>query len=355
VRFLRSNCLVGLDIGSSAIKAIELERVGRTHRVAAIAVEPVAPGSIVDGAIVHPAAVTDAVQRIFQTRRFAGKAVAAALSGSSVIVKTVSVPQMSDRELSACIYWEAEQYIPFDLQDVNLDFAIGQPATPLPGVCTTSMAVHLVAAKKDTIADYTNVITHAGRAPAILDVDAFALQNAYEANYELEPDRVVVLINAGATAISINIVAGAQSVFARAVSIGGNAFTQAVQKELGLPFESAEALKKGRDASPTLVADARPVLKAMTDSTLLEVEKTVDFFKATGGSDQIDRIVLSGGASRLDGFADALAERFATTVGHLNPFRQIEFDSRRHGVSADALAPISAVAMGLALRRVGDR
>ena len=352
----RSKCLVGLDIGSSAVKAIELERSGKGHRVAAIAVEPVPPGSIVDGAVIDPTAVTDAVRRIFQSKRFLGRAVAAALSGSSVIVKTIAVPQMSTRELSASLYWEAEQHIPFDIQDVKLDFEISQPAKRRPaGSSNASMDVLLVAAKKDKIADYTNVITQAGRVPAILDVDAFALQNAYEANYEIEPNRVVVLLNAGATAINVNIVAGAQSLFARAVSIGGNAFTEAVQKELSLPSQAAEALKRGAHTNASLVADARPVLKAITDNALLEMEKTFDFFRATAEIDQIDRIVLSGGASRLEGFADALAERFDTTVEHLNPFRQIAFDDKRLGASAEELAPLSAVAMGLALRRVGDR
>jgi type IV pilus assembly protein PilM len=356
VRFLRSKCLVGLDIGSSAVKAIELAREGRRYRVAAIAVEPVPRDSIVDGAIVDSPAVTDAVRRIFETKRFVGTKVAAALSGSSVIVKAIEVPTMSERELSTSIDWEAEQHIPFDIQDVNLDYVIGGRVKRLPAAAATaSMDVLLVAAKKDEIAACTTVITQAGRVPVVLDVDAFALQNAYEANYDVEADQVIVLLNAGASAININIVAGAQSVFARDVSIGGNAFTEAVQKQLALPFAVAEQLKTGRHKDDALAAEARQVLRAMTDSALLEIEKTFDFFKTTAKSEYIDRIVLSGGASRLDGFADALAQRFETTVEHLNPFRQIVFDSMRLGVRAEDLASLSAVAIGLALRREGDR
>jgi type IV pilus assembly protein PilM len=300
--------------------------------------------------------VAGGVRRIFATKRFHGNEVAAALSGSSVIVKKISVPQMGDPDLSAAIDWEAEQHIPFDIQDVNLDYEISDPEGASANTYSRpTMGVLLVAAKKDKIADYANVITQAGRVPAILDVDVFALQNAYETNYGFEPGRVVVLLNAGASAINVNIVAGTQSVFARDVSLGGNAFTKAVQKELSLPFEIAEELKKGAQTDAARFADARPVLRAMTDTALLEVEKTFDFFKATAENNHIDRIVLSGGASRVEGFAESLEERFETTVERFNPFRQIIFDSKRLGASAEEMAPLSAVAVGLALRRVGDR
>jgi type IV pilus assembly protein PilM len=218
------------------------------------------------------------------------------------------------------------------------------------------MEVLLVAAKKDKIADYTNVIAQAGKTPVIVDVDAFALQNAYEVNYGFDSRSVVALLNAGASAININILAGAQSVFTRDVSMGGNAFTEAVQKELGLPFETAEQLKRGHDVDGATFEDVRPVLKAMTDNVLLEVEKTFDFFKATAANDRIDRIMLSGGASRVEGFAAALRARFDTDVEAFDPFRQVTLDDKKLGaVTPDDLAPVAAVAVGLALRRVGDR
>ena len=351
--FRRTKSLVGLDIGSSAVKAIELKPVGKGFRVGAIGVEPVPPDSIVDGAIIDSGAVADAVRRLFSNKQFKAKDVAASLSGNSVIVKKITLPTMSEQELSESIYWEAEQYIPFDIQDVNLDYEIIDAGTGADSQGT--MDVLLVAAKKDKIADYTNVITTAGRTPVIVDVDAFALQNAYEANYGFEPTSVVVLLNAGASAININILAGSQSVFTRDVSMGGNAFTEAVQKELNLPFDTAEELKKGQDVEGVTFDDARPVLKAMTDNVLLEVEKTFDFFKATASNDHIDRIVLSGGASRVEGFTEALRERFDTPVERFDPFRQVTFDVKKLGVSPEEMAPLAAVAVGLALRRVGDR
>jgi type IV pilus assembly protein PilM len=261
---------------------------------------------------------------------------------------------MTDAELAESIYWEAEQYIPFDIQDVNLDYQILDPGTGPESKGT--MEVLLVAAKKDKIADYTGVIAAAGRVPVIVDVDAFALQNAYEANYGLEAGAIIVLLNAGASAININIVSGEQSVFTRDISIGGNAYTEAVQKELNLPFESAELAKKGHPVDGVTFEDVRPVLHAMTENVLLEIQKTFDFFKATAASDRIDRILLSGGASSVDGFAEALAERFGAPVEPFDPFRQITFEAQKlRDDDVTGLISTAAVAVGLALRRVGDR
>ena len=202
----KSKAVVGLDIGSSAVKAVELKQVGKGYKVAALAVEPVPPDSIVDGAIIDGAAVSEAIRRLFDGRGIKTKDVAASLSGNAVIVKKISLPVMSDGELAESIYWEAEQYIPFDIQDVNLDYQILDKGDAAAGKGT--MDVLLVAAKKEKIADYTGVIAQAGRSALVVDVDAFALQNAYEVNYGIEPGAVVALLNAGASATNINILNG---------------------------------------------------------------------------------------------------------------------------------------------------
>jgi type IV pilus assembly protein PilM len=261
---------------------------------------------------------------------------------------------MTEAELAESIYWEAEQYIPFDIQDVNLDYQILNTGTTEESAGT--MDVLLVAAKKEKIADYTGVISQAGRLPVIVDVDAFALQNAYEVNYGLDQSLVVALVNFGASAVNINILSGGQSLFTRDISIGGNAYTEAVQKELNLSFESAEQLKKGIQVDGASYDDVRPVLHAVTENVLLEVQKTFDFFKATASSDRIDRILLSGGASKVDGFAHALQERFGAPVEAFDPFKKIGFEPDKLGVrGADSLVPTVAVAVGLALRKGGDR
>jgi type IV pilus assembly protein PilM len=286
-------------------------------------------------------------------KAFKAKDVCASLSGNAVIVKKITLPVMTESELGESIYWEAEQYIPFDIQDVNLDYQILDPGTGPDS--RGSMEVLLVAAKKEKIADYTGVISQAGRAPVIVDVDAFALQNAYELNYGLESAHVVVLLNAGASAININILQGDQSVFTRDISIGGNAYTEAVQKELDLPFDAAEQLKKGIPVDGASFEEAQPVLRAVTENVLLEVQKTFDFFKATAASEQIDRIMLSGGASRVDGFREMLHERIGAPVEEFDPFRAIVWDGKKVGGDPTEHAATAAVAVGLALRKVGDR
>ena len=350
----KSKSIVGLDIGSSAVKAVELRPNGKGFKVAAVAIEPVPPDSIVDGAIIDGGAVAAAIRRIFERKTFKTKDVAASLSGNAVIVKKISLPVMTEAELSESIYWEAEQYIPFDIQDVNLDYQILDPGTSAQS--KGSMEVLLVAAKKEKITDYTGVITQAGCSPVIVDVDAFALQNACEANYGLNPGAVVVLVNAGASAVNINILRGDQSLFTRDISLGGNAYTEAVQRELNLSFESAELAKKGQAVDGFSFDDVKPVLHAMTENVLLEIQKTFDFFKATAGSEHIDKIYLSGGAAWVDGFMQALEERFNAPVEMFDPFKKIACDSQQLGIGdAQQLASTGAVAVGLALRKAGDR
>lgn len=350
--FWRSRPLVGLDIGSSAVKAVELRPSGKSFKVVGFGTQPLPADSIVDGAIIDGAAVADAIRRLFEERGLKTKEVVASLSGTAVIVKKITLPPMSEAELAESISWEAEQYVPFDIQDVNLDYQVlsgAQAAGP-------GMDVLLVAAKKEKIADYTGVIRQAGRTPVIVDVDAFALQNCYEANYDLEPGAIIALVNAGASATNVNVIAGQQSLFTRDISIGGNAFTEALQKELHISHEDAERLKQGTAVDGLDLEHARPVLRAVTDNVLLEIQKTFDFFRGTTGTDRIDRIVVSGGASRVDGFADMLGDRFESQIEHFDPFRRIAFDAAKFGVQApDDVAATAAVAVGLALRRVGDR
>jgi type IV pilus assembly protein PilM len=351
--FRRAKTLVGLDIGSSAVKAVELKASGKTYKVTAFGAESIPPDSIVDGAIIDGAAVADAIKRLFESRKIQTSDVAASLSGNAVIVKKITLPVMTESELTESIYWEAEQYIPFEIQDVNLDYQILDAGG---ADAKGTMEVLLVAAKKEKIADYTGVIAQAGRTPVVVDVDAFALQNAYEVNYGLEPDKIVVLLNAGASAININVLQGDQSVFTRDISIGGNAYTEAVQKELGLAFEAAEQLKKGIPVDGATFEDAQPVLRAVTENVLLEVQKTLEFFKAAASVDHIDRVVLSGGVSRVEGLRERLQERLQAPVEHFDPFKVVAWDAKKlGGTDAADVSATAAVAVGLALRQVGDR
>ena len=223
---------------------------------------------------------------------------------------------MSPEELAESIHWEAEQYIPFDIQDVSLDYEV------IEGGSGGNMDVLLVAVKKDKISDHTSVIAQAGKTALVVDVDVFALQNCYEVNYGVDPGRVVALLNIGASVMNINILRGSTSIFNRDIAVGGNQYTDAIQKELNVSFDQAETMKRGADSN------VQPILQTVSENMALEIQKTFDFFKATSSEDRIDRIFLSGGTSVVPGLRELLGDRFEAGVEFLNPFNNVTYNPR---------------------------
>src|SRR5919205_2794492 len=233
--------LVGLDIGSSSVKAVELSGKPGTLSLVNLCFEALQPDSVVDGQIMEMNGVSGVISGLFNSHQFKTDRVAAGVSGSSVIVKNIVVPQMTQEELEESIDWHAEEHIPFDIADVSLDYQI-------TGRTHDALQVLMAACKRDKIANLKQAIQLAGKQPAIIDVDAFALQNCYEVNYQPAANHVVALLNVGASTMNINILRGNKSVFTRDVSVGGNQYTALLQKELDLTFEQAEAVKRGLPA-----------------------------------------------------------------------------------------------------------
>jgi type IV pilus assembly protein PilM len=353
--FGRSRNLVGLDIGDSSIKVVELKDLGkgRGYALAKAGWEPLSPDAIVDGAIMDSQMVIEAIQRLFQRLRIKNNQVATALSGHSVIVKRISLPTMSEAELAESIHWEAEQYIPFDIEDVNLDYQILEGSS-LSG--EGNMDVLLAASKKDKINDYTSVVTQAGLQPTTVDIAAFALQNAFEANYEFEPHQIIALVDVGAAVSSISVLHGGTSVYWRDINIGGNQYTDAVQKELNLSAEQAERLKRGEEIDGIPYERVLPILSGANEDVGSEIQKTLDFFKQISATDEpLDRLYLTGGSAQVVHLKESLGERLKTQVELLNPFRKIQPAGR--DVSPETvheMAPTASVAVGLALRKIGD-
>ena len=351
--FGKKKGVVGLDIGSSAVKAVELSAGGKggaEFQLVNLGMESLPPEAIVDGAIMDSGSVIDAIQRLFAARKIKTPDVAVSLSGNAVIVKKISLPQMSQEELAESIHWEAEQYIPFDIQDVSLDYEV------LEGGSGGNMDVLLVAVKKDKIGDYSSVISQAGKTPAVIDVDVFSLQNCYELNYGVDAGRVVALLNVGASIMNINIVKGNTSIFNRDIAIGGNQYTDAIQKDLNLSYDQAEALKKGARVEGAAPENLPPILQAVSENIALEIQKTFDFFKATSSEDRIDRILLAGGTAKLRGLQDLLSDRFEAGAEVMNPFNSITYNPRQFDPDyINEIGPQAAIAVGLATRKVGDR
>ncbi len=340
--------IVGLDIGSSSIKAVELKRSRGEVHVTHLGVEPLGADIVVDSMIVDSGSVSSAISKIFSDHKIASKAVATSVSGHSVIVKKIPMQTMTETELGESIQTEAVQHIPFDISDVNIDYQI---LTDDP--TGEQMDVLLVAVKKDKILNYTNVLNLAGRTPAVVDIDAFALQNCYEYNYEPSPTSTVALLNLGASVMNINIVKGNTPLFTRDVSVGGNQYTDSLQKELDLSFEDAESLKLGQQVG-TVSEDAKlPILQQVTEIIVLEIQKTFDFFRATAAGEHIERIYLAGGSSKVPGLIEALRQEFSIPVELLNPFKRIvpsSVPAREAALVEEQNAGQLAIAVGLALR-----
>src|SRR5437763_6317142 len=317
--FGSAKTIVGLDIGSSSIKAVELKKVKGEVHVAHLGVERLGSDIVVDSMIVDSGSVCSAISKLFSERRFGSKLVATAVSGHSVIVKKISMQTVPENEVPELLQTEAAQYIPFDMNDVNIDYQVltEDPNEP-------QMDVLLAAVKKDQILNYTNVLSLAGKIPEVVDIDAFALQNCYEYNYEPSPSSTVALLNIGASVMNINIVKGSTPLFTRDVSVGGNRYTDALQKELDLSYDQAESFKLGERIG-TVSEDAKgPVLQQVTEIIVLEIQKTFDFFRATAAGEHIERIYLAGGSVMISGLMEALRTEFSIPVEVLNPFHRIQ-------------------------------
>ena len=341
--------LVGVDIGSSSVKAVELQGKAGSLQLVSLGYENLQADSIVDGQIMELNDVSNVITNIFREHQIKTDRIAAGVSGHSVIVKNIVVPQMSADELEESIEWHAEEHIPFDIADVSLDYQV-------TGSSQDALHVLMAACKRDKVANLKQAIQLAGKQPAVIDVDAFALQNCYEVNYQPVAGEVVALLNIGAATMNINILSGSKSVFTRDVSVGGSQYTSLLQKELDLTLEQAEAVKRGMPPPEGKeIQGIEPILEAVSDVLALEISKTMDFYRATAeeGDGAVKKILISGGGSKLTGLPEYLANRFEIPVEVLDPFRQIKVDARRFDPDyMREVVPEMAIAVGLALRGV---
>ncbi len=297
--------IIGLDIGSKHIKVVQLKESKGSHRLERLGIVTLQPELIVDGSILDSTRVVEAIRELISNTGIKAKDVTLSVSGhSSVIIKRVSLPQMTEEELDEQIRFEAEQYIPFDIEDVSLDFQILGPAEE-----ENMMDVLIVAVKKDEISEYVTVVKDAGLNPVIVDVDAFALENMYELNYEVKEGENIALVNIGAGMININILKGGISVFTRDSSVGGNLLTEALQREFTISYANAEKLKQEESIEGVSPEDATAVLKSAFEEIITEISRSFDYFKDTTNYENIDQIILSGGGASTKDFASALSER----------------------------------------------
>ena len=343
--------LVGLDIGSRTIKVGELIDTKKGYSLKNFGTIDIPSGIIEEGTVKDPETVAGSIRELFKTYNIKEQNVAISVGGYSVIVKKISVQTMSEEELQDTIQFEAEQYIPFDITDVNLDFQILGEAEGNPN----QMNVLLVAAKRDMVDDYINLVQIAGLNPCIIDVDAFALQNIFELNYDIE-DESIALIDIGASKTSLNILKGASSLFMRDVTLGCGQINEKIVSLADCSFEEAEELKVNDQQDKISSEDLSEIISSVSTDWCAEIRRALDYFYSTDTENQIKRIVLSGGGAYIETFRHLLAAETSTDVEIIDPFINIDTDSKQLDPDyLEQIGPQAAICMGLAVRRIDDK
>ena len=343
--------LVGLDIGSRSIKAAQIVDAKNGNTLRNFGIVDIAHGAIEEGTINDPESVAQSIQQLFKSYNIKQSNVAVSIGGYSVIVKKINVQTMGEEQLQETIHFEAEQYIPFDISDVNLDFQILGENEANP----SQMNVFLVAAKKEMVNDYINLVNLAGLNPCIVDVEAFALQNTFEHNYDFQDDNVA-LIDIGASKTSLNILKGNSSVFMRDVSLGCGQINQKIMSLVECTFEEAEQLKYGDDSAKLSPEDLRGIVSSVVADWCTEIRRALDFFYSTYPEDQINRIVLSGGGANISEFRQLLATEASAKVESFNPFQKFHLEIKNFDDAyVKQIGPQAAISMGLAMRKVDDK
>ena len=343
--------IVGLDIGSRYLKIAKLNAGKDGYELTLFSMLPIERDIIGDGLVLNKPRLVESIKALMAQASIKKADAVIGLSGhSSVITKVIKVPLITEEELSLNIKYEAEQYIPFDIKDVNIDFEILGPDAEEEGM----MNVMLVAVKKSVMKDYIDAVQQAGLTPIVVDVDSFSIGNVYEANYGLSDNKNIALVNIGASKTNINILRKGQPVFMRDTAIGSNYHTEALERTLNISRDSAEQVKLGEAVEGISQESAREIINGASDEIYAEIYRSFEYFRSSVGDEDINGIVLSGGAARINGFAHLMSERLGIPVEVADVFRQIKLSDK---VAPDVrdIAPIAAVVVGLAMRRSGDR
>lgn len=350
--------LIGLDIGSQSIKIAEIKPLKHGRSLKKFGSTTIPPGLIEEGTINDPQVVADAIRQLYKSLNIKEKKVALSIGGYSIIVKKINLQKVSEEQLLETIHFEAEQYIPFDINDVNLDFQILGESEINPD----QMSVLLVAAKKDLINDYINLVQMAGLTPRIIDVDAFALQNAYETSYSPaeesleESGLATALVDIGASKTSLNILKGSSSLFMRDISFGCGLINQKIATQCDCSLEEAERIK--RSVSPGVLnpAELADIISEAASEWTDEIRRALDFYYSSFPDDRIGRIILSGGGSKIKEIRERLVAETGADVETIKPFGNLDVSESGFDAShLEQIAPHAAIAMGLALRRVDDK
>lgn len=341
--FGRPRISAGLDIGSGVVKLVVVDHSKPQPEIIKVVTRPLAPDAIVEGEVMDPVLVAETLRTVIAEAGLKKPTVLAAVGGHDVIVKKIPMDRMSQNDAREVIRWEAEQHVPFDMENVQLDFQVLDPDGD-----SAQMAVLLVAAKRELIDNRLSLIADAGIEPAVMDVEAFALHNAFEHNYPDVRDGLVAVVNIGHETSNVNLIQNGMPVLVRDVPFGTRRLREALQRERGMTWESAEDVLHGRSEPDAL----RSLLDDRVDELAVGVERAAAFIQTQSGGDGVSRIYLSGGGACITGMSDAIARRMNVRVEVANPTQRIAVRPEvMEAVPMEQLAPLLMLPVGLALRK----
>jgi type IV pilus assembly protein PilM len=339
--------MFGLDIGSSAVKVVQFTATDGALTLTNLGIVTLPRDVITEGSIKDPATVISAIKEAVAKSGVTGIDAAISICGRELIIKKVQIPPVPAKELKEAVFLEAEHHVPFAIDEVFLDFHVVNETAQ-------NLDLILVAVKKSKVMEYVTVVAEAGFNPLVVDVDSFALSNAFEINGgEDTGEEAVALIDIGASVMKTNVMRNGASIFARDIPFGGNQYTQAIASRLGVEFEQAEAAKLGRDPNVEWESLA-PAVEEISHELSLEVQRTFDYFASTAEAERIGKIILSGGCSQVPGLADYLASNWGIPVELARPFERIAV-ADQYADEVNTAGTALAVAVGLGLRKAGDK
>jgi len=348
--FKKKKEVIGIDVGSSSVKLVQLKDNKGSFQLLNVGIMALPPEAIVDNSLMDSASIAATIKNLVASLGVKVKDVACSISGNSVIIRKIVLPAMPQEELEDQISWEAEQYIPFDINDVNMDFQILSPDSHDP----SKMNVLLVASKKDIINDYVAVFNEAGLHLSVVDVDSFSVQNAFEINHDVSIDAIIALINIGANVMNINVVKDGITLFTRDVQMGGNLYTEEIQKQLGISSQDAESGKIL--AHESINKPFLDVLIKVNETIIQEIRRSLDFYNSTASDDRISTIYVSGGGSKVYKLIEMISEKTGLSVETVNPFAKLKYSEKDFDPEyLQEIGPLMAVPVGLAIRRAGDK
>ncbi len=344
--------LTGLDVGSSSVKVMKLRDVGGSFQVQKFGIFPLSPETVVDGAIMDHGSVVETVKNGFSSLGIKDRYVAASIEGHSVIIKKVVLPTTTPEDLEDSIQWEVEQYIPFEVTDVKLDFQVLGPLQEDP----TRMDVLLVAAKNDLVEDYVSVIKEAGLVPSIIGVDSIAVGNTFEDCAIISEDQLPMVVNVGSSFMNIVIVDDGVPLFTRDVSMGGAMFNNELQRQFSVSYDTAEKMKRGEELEDFDSERVESIVKNVSSIIATEVQRSYNFYAATYPDRLVNKVFLTGGAAGAKFLKESISEKLGITVDIFSPFDglMVDEDSVDMGLVREQ-GTAATVVTGLAMRKPGDK